>query len=235
MRPWRLLPLAGLLSACPVQTSVVSVPVEAESPAVALDATALDSSYGATAGSCFQVPGTSRGTGFASNPDLALGTVWTHPADCDAWAEDDCTWEPTLSIYQGPDRVENTTEEEVFSGFARFDESGSSRAMAQLFGIPVVAGAVAELSAVRTWEGHVDYRSENVQSWVGSWVMEEDITPGFAWQVTVFEWTARFLTELNFDDELGENETAYDIEGTVYRRTNKEQRGYEVYACVTPM
>ena len=226
-------PLA--LAACPVQTSLVSVPVDAETPAVALDTTAADASYGSTAGSCFVVPGTARGTGFAAQPELALGAVWTHEAGCDVSQSDSCVWEPSLSVYQGSARVEGADETDVFSGFVRFDDSSGSRTMARLFGVPVASGAFAEVIAQRSWVGHVDYRDANVAAWATAWSPDEDEVGGLAWQVTVFEWTANFLAEYDYDDELADGERAYDIDGTLYRRSADKQRGYEVYACVIPL
>jgi len=198
---------------------------QSHAPAVALGATEGSLDYGSTGGACFRVPGVARGTGYAQKPELALGAVWTREADCP-----DCAWLPTADVYTGPGSSTDRELVEVFDGVVSFDDTGSGRALADIFGAVVAPGAMAELTATRTWSGIVDYREAAVQAQIGVWrEVEAEGDRGLAWNVTRFEWSARFLVPyVEFDPDA----EVVEVDGEPYLRTDNSMVGYEVFACL---
>ena len=198
---------------------------EPNAPAVALGASGDLLDYGETDGSCFRVPGVARGTGFAQHPELALGVVWTMEPDCD-----DCMWGASSDLYLGDGLTEETGAVDVFDGIVAFDDSASSRALSEIFGVQVAPGSLAEVTATRTYAGTVDYRAPDVQAALAAWSGEpSERLRGFGWNVTRFEWSASFL----ISDELYDADAdLVEVDGETYERTGTTLVGYEVFVCV---
>jgi hypothetical protein len=199
---------------------------ELSEPVVALDAADAETEYAATADTCFLIRGTSRGTGYAQHPEQALGAMWSTEADC----QDDCAWTPSVWLYSGSGVVEDRNPVEVFSGFTRFDDSTSTDTLGAIFGMELTSGSVAELSAVRTYEGMVDLRDDTVQDWFGTFPEQYEGQRGFGWNVQVIEWSATFLQT---DDGTNDG-PRYLVDGDILSPSDTIQVGYEVYVCVTP-
>jgi hypothetical protein len=205
--------------------SLASNDAEANAPAVALGASGELLDYGETDGSCFRVPGVARGTGFAQHPELALGVVWTMEAECD-----DCMWGASSDLYLGAGLSEETGAVDVFDGIVAFDDSSSSRALSEIFGVQVAPGSLAEVTATRTYTGTVDYRDPDVQAAIAAWAGEpSDRLRGFGWNVTRFAWSASFLISDEFYDPDAD---LVEVDGQPYERTGNTLVGYEVFVCL---
>lgn len=232
----RALPLFALplVVGCVQENSFVALVEPADSPSVVLEATYPDIGYEQTDGTCFQVPASGRGTGYASRPDLALGTIWLRDRVCPEGEE--CAWAPTLEIYGGPSRIEDSVPVEQFNGFTFFDDSEATGILAELFAAQIAPGALAEVTASRAYEGLVDYSQLDTQRWLEEWQAVHDIEvfehAGFAWNVHLYEWQAQFYDRV--DAVTDENE-AIRVAGSLYEPTLRRLTGYEVFVCVVDL
>lgn len=232
---WALLAIASLsLHACigGDGASVVSTEVSADAPAVALGSSAAVLDYGETDETCFRVPGVARGTGYAQRPELALGVRWRASLGCGV-GEEDCTWQATTDAYVGPGIDQVVTPVPVFDGVVRFDDTASTAALSEIFGTTMAPGAMAEVSASRTFAGTIDTREPEVQAAIAAWrEAGGEEASGLSWNVTRFEWSATFLVP---DDVYDDDVEIVIVDGEPYRVTDNALLGYEVFVCLLPL
>lgn len=234
-----LFALAALAAGCPIDTSFVAVDTQVETPSAAIASEESAVGYDLTSGACFRVPGVARGTGYALHPDLALGDVWTRSDLCGTDLDltlPECMWAPSLLLYNGAGISENARPTTIFHGVTRFDDSASSGVLGQIFGTSLTAGALAELSSVRVYDGTINLRDPDVAAWLDDVAASqpEGSTLGFSWNVTVFNWTATFLVpwdHMSDDDK----DSLVSIDGQIYHPSGSTQAGYEVFACVAQL